>query len=162
MIPKLEIDFRIPGISTARQMAYIIAISQAARLVFGSIRKSRMPKRIKVTVKRLNPRRPDANPTGAMNYHKGIILRVSDDAAKYPCPWYQRGHPEWPRIEMRDAGEALFLVAAHEFAHVALFAEKLSTDLRYHRYPNFEEWLCENICITSLLIRRGVVSSALL
>ena len=133
----------------------------AAKLVFESVRDSRLPKRIRIKVKRLRANRGDANPTGWTDCKGKVILRISSDSSKYPCWWYQSKHPEWPRVNMLNAAEAAFLTAAHEFAHIALHAEKMSTEARYEQYKNFEEWLCETIATNALLIRRGVITSSL-
>lgn len=138
-------------------------ILRAATLVFSSIRKSRAPKRIiRVTVKELHPNRKSANPTGWTNCKREVILRISTDPRKYPAIWNQSYHPEWPRIQLRNPREAVLMLAAHEFAHLALRAEKMSNDRDYNSAPNFEEWLCENIAITSLQITRGIVLSSLI
>ena len=136
-----------------------VTLQQAARLVFDSVRKSRLPKRISVTLKRLHPARLNANPTGWTDCKRRVILRIYDFKDRYPCLWYQEGHDEYPRIQLLDYREALFMLAVHEFAHIAVAAERLRNN---NLDANFEEWAVENISICSLLIRRGVVTSALL
>lgn len=136
-----------------------ITLQQAARVAFAAVRKSRLPKRISVTVKRLHPGRLNANPTGWTDSKSRVILRIYDFEDRYPCLWYQEGHKEYPRVMLRDYCEALFMLAVHEFAHIAVAAERMRND---NLDQNFEEWCIENISICSLLARRGVVISSLL
>jgi len=140
---------------------YKPAILRAATLVFSSVESVRAPDNILVIVKRLHSSSDSANPTGLAEYRRReVILRIDTNPKNYPCLWEQ-SNSFWPRIRMRNVTEAVTLIAAHEFAHIALRAEKLVTQSRYNNYSDFEEWLCENIAITSLLITRGVVLSSL-
>lgn len=154
---EIEIEFSGPLGQSFKQ-----TILGAATLVFSSIREARSPKRILVTVKELHPKRKFANPTGWTNCVDEVILRVSPDRRRYPTIWNQAWHPEWPRVSINSPCEAVLMIAAHEFMHVALRSERMSNDRDYRSAPNFEEWTCENIAICSLQIYRGKVLSSLI
>lgn len=141
-----------------------VIIGQAARFVFSSVRPRRQPKDLFVVVKRLNHRSLDANPTGrAWCDENKVVLRIEDFQVHfYPTIFRQSRHPEWPHVEIRTIAEALLIVACHEFAHIALAKEKFSgAPAAYIWYPNFEEWVCENIAVCCLQIFRGAVMSSL-
>lgn len=127
---------------------------QAVHLVFSSAPGYRRIATLHATVKPLQKRcSPDANPSGcAFVSDRRIICRIDSDWRNYPVMYAQTYHPEWPAIKVWTPTEALLTVACHEFAHLVL-PRKLG-----HK---FEEWLAENIAVTSLLISRGVVKSKL-
>jgi len=146
---KLENRTSLPG-------AFVADILwQAVGLVFSSAPSCRRMRDVNIIVKPLRKCcAPNANPSGcAFVQDRKVILRIDENWRNYPAMYCQDAHPEWPGIKLQNAGEALLTVACHEFSHLVL-----PRNLGH----KFEEWLCENIAVTGLLISRGVVKSKLL
>lgn len=135
---------------------YVLGILwEAEHLVFSSAPGYRRIADVYAIVKPLRKQcSPDANPSGcAFVSDRRIICRIDEDWKHYPVVYRQDANLEWPHVKIHSVAEALLMVAAHEFSHLVL-PKKLG-----HK---FEEWLAENIAVTSLLISRGVVKSRLI